>query len=276
MNDIIIITVHYNKIEYTQNFVESVCNNIFSEKTSIIIVNNDLEKNSQQKLEEMVSKYDFEIELLNPEQNLYYWRGAALGLDYISNKYPTFNGWIIICNNDIQFDYQFFKNIRNKNVSQYHVIAPRIISKKDDRDQNPFLVRPLSLLYRIYFRLYVLNKWLSKLFHFVSTILNKLFIKQQSQRGGNKPREIYAPHGSCIIFSKRFFNNGGYLDTGFTMYGEEISTAEIARNNNMQVMYLPDLIVLHDEHKSTDQFSWPIYFAHVRSTYRHLFKTYSI
>ena len=28
-----------------------------------------------------------------------------------------------------------------------------------------------------------------------------------------------------MIFSKDFFSNGGFLDTGFTMYGEEVSTS---------------------------------------------------
>ena len=62
--------------------------------------------------------------------------------------------------------------------------------------------------------------------------------------------QIYAGHGSCIIFNKDFFSNGDILDTGFTMYGEEISTAEIAKNSKFT--YLLHTIFIYNTTMNTN------------------------
>src|SRR6185437_3069774 len=68
----------------------------------------------------------------------------------------------------------------------------------------------------------------------------------------NGKREfIYAPHGSLIIFSRRFFEAGGYLDKDLFLYGEEISVAEMCRSLSLPVLYEPRLRVVHNEHQST-------------------------
>src|SRR3989442_14004267 len=62
---------------------------------------------------------------------------------------------------------------------------------------------------------------------------------------------IYAPHGAFFIFSRRYFEAGGYLDGNLFLYGEEISVAEICRSLGLPVIYEPSLCVLHQEHQST-------------------------
>jgi GT2 family glycosyltransferase len=67
--------------------------------------------------------------------------------------------------------------------------------------------------------------------------------------GGRQP--IYAPHGAFMIFSRRYFEAGGYLDGNLFLYGEEISVAEICRSLGLAVIYEPSLCVVHNEHAST-------------------------
>src|SRR5947208_6891971 len=62
---------------------------------------------------------------------------------------------------------------------------------------------------------------------------------------------IYAAHGSFFIFSRRYFEAGGFLDENLFLYGEEISVAEICRSLGLLVVYEPSLCVLHKEHEST-------------------------
>jgi GT2 family glycosyltransferase len=66
-----------------------------------------------------------------------------------------------------------------------------------------------------------------------------------------KSEAIYAAHGSFFIFSRRYFEGGGFLDGNLFLYGEEISVAEICRSLGLPVVYEPSLCVLHKEHQST-------------------------
>ena len=276
MKIINIITVHYKNISSTKKLIKNILESNSKKYVSLIIVNNSNEDISTEELYLAVNNIDLDYKILTPEKNIYYWGGANFALDYLSKKNDKFPVWTIVCNNDILFDNQFFSQLISENPKDFPVIAPRIFSEENNRDQNPYLLTPLSLLYKIYFRLYILNKWITKIVYILGRTVNLMVIKQQKQRGGKKQKTIYAPHGACVIFSNYFFDNGGYLDTGFDMYGEEISTAEISRNLGMNITYMPDLIVLHEEHAATGDFKWKTHFDHAKSTFKHLFKTYSI
>ena len=69
---------------------------------------------------------------------------------------------------------------------------------------------------------------------------------------------------------------GGYLDDGFQMFGEELSTAEIARKLNVPIMYHPQLIMTHNDHFSTCNLSWRELYNISQSTYYYLNKTYNL
>src|SRR5690606_22306175 len=62
---------------------------------------------------------------------------------------------------------------------------------------------------------------------------------------------IYAPHGSFVLFSRGYFENGGILDYPLPLYGEEIFVAETCRAIGADVVYVPEIEVQHDEHVST-------------------------
>src|SRR5882762_7093902 len=74
---------------------------------------------------------------------------------------------------------------------------------------------------------------------------------QSLQHVNAKSETIYAAHGSFFIFSRRYFEAGGFLDGNLFLYGEEISVAEICRSLRLPVVYEPSLCVLHNEHQST-------------------------
>ena len=63
-------------------------------------------------------------------------------------------------------------------------------------------------------------------------------------------RKIYAPHGSCIIFNKNYFERGGTLDHISFLFGEEIFVGETVRNLRLNVLYIPEIKVRHYEHSS--------------------------
>ena len=53
-----------------------------------------------------------------------------------------------------------------------------------------------------------------------------------------------------IFFQNYSFLNGGYLDTKFKMYCEEMSTAEIVKKIGGKIIYIPQLEAIHNEHSS--------------------------
>lgn len=71
------------------------------------------------------------------------------------------------------------------------------------------------------------------------------------QPGDSTARRIYAPHGSFVIFSRSFFQAGGFLDTTVPMFAEEFTIATLAERLSLPIMYHPELKVSHREHSTT-------------------------
>jgi len=61
---------------------------------------------------------------------------------------------------------------------------------------------------------------------------------------------IYAPHGSFLILSRRFFEAGAVLKNERGIGGEELIVAETCRRLALPVVYEPSLTVLHNEHST--------------------------
>jgi GT2 family glycosyltransferase len=62
---------------------------------------------------------------------------------------------------------------------------------------------------------------------------------------------IYAAHGAFLIFSRAYFEGGGYIDDGFFLYAEEFAVAEICRRLGLSVVHDPELRVIHSAHQSS-------------------------
>ncbi len=69
--------------------------------------------------------------------------------------------------------------------------------------------------------------------------------------GQSVSRPIYAPHGSFVIISRKFFEAGGFIDDGFFLYAEEFSVAEMSIRLRLPVIHDPSLRVRHKEGQST-------------------------
>ena len=71
--------------------------------------------------------------------------------------------------------------------------------------------------------------------------------------------QIYAPHGSFVIFTHKFIKKNNKFNYPMFLFGEEIYVAEKSREYNLDVIYLPDLVVFDDEHVSTSLMRPEIY-----------------
>ena len=265
-----IITVNYKDSKPTENLIKSIVNCNISSTLKIVIIDNESTDDSLLSLNMLRKKTNLDVEIISSSKNSYYWGGINLGLT--DNNKKDYD-WIIACNNDIEFnDCRFFEKLNYLEKDCYSIIAPQIISSLTNKDLNPFMLKPISFIYDLYYSLYYLNFFTSKIVHKIGRLIR--IINKLSKIKKSLNCQIYAGHGSCMIFSRDFFSNGGFLDTGFSMYGEEISTAEIAKKVNSQLYYLPSLSIIHNEHQSTGKSSLKDNFIHSKKSYYYLKKKY--
>ena len=274
MNKILFITVNYRNTEITENFIQSFENLDLKENASIVIVDNDSTKESKESLKSISKKSKLDIRLVFCSNNLYYWGGANYVLKKLNLDIDNFPDWIIICNNDIIFNkIDLIVKLQNIKSNNYAVLAPSIISTKSKKNQNPHILNPISTLGRLYYNIFFINSVTGLIIYKLRTMLNNIF-NMYSNKKIIKPMEIYAPHGSFMIFSKIFFNNGGWIDSNFEMFAEELTTAEIVKRLKMKIFFNPDLEVMHDEHSISGSRNWKENFYTFKRAYYYFQKEY--
>ena len=244
----------------------------YRDKASIIIVDNDSTIESKNALEEIIEKSEIDINLIISTKNLYYWGAVNYVLndvDFDMNNSPE---WIIVCNNDILFNKRdLLPKILNFNTKDYPILAPAILSSITNRNLNPFMLKPINSIYKVYYSIFFKNSILGFIIYKTRQLIKSIFSRLNKRI--NKGGFIYAPHGSFIIFSKYFFNKGGYLDQNLTMYGEEFTTAEIAKKLKIPIYYEPDIEVIHVEH-SSNKINWFNSFRLTKKAYYYFLKEY--
>ncbi len=244
----------------------------YCEQASIIIVDNDSTPESKSALNNIINKSNIDIKIIISPKNLYYWGAANYALDQIdlnTNNHPE---WIIICNNDILFSKSdLLLKIMSYNSTNYPILAPAILSSKTKKDLNPFMVKRINNLAKVYYSIFYLNSITGLIIYRFRKFLK--MIARIFNSSDTKSKFIYAPHGSFIIFSKNFFQSGGYLDQNLTMYGEEFTTAEIANKLQISICYEPDIEVIHVEH-SSNKINWFNNFHLTKKAYYYFLKEY--
>ncbi|HKW63898.1 MAG TPA: glycosyltransferase [Candidatus Acidoferrum sp.] len=197
-------------------------------------------------------------ELLESQTNRGYFGAARFALENYLKQGRALPDWVIVCNHDVLIeDKDFLEKLFAIDRATAGVLAPRIRVLPGRVDQNPFMRQKPSWLRWASLQFIFSNYSLAKVWHWLAR--QKRRVKSQnwisgwnsSSNDSARPQQIYAPHGSFFIFSRRYFEAGGYLDGNLFLYGEEISVAEICRSLGVPVVYEPSLCVVHDEHRST-------------------------
>jgi GT2 family glycosyltransferase len=212
-----------------------------------------------------LARSDPRIAVWSAPGNLGYFGGARWGLERAAEEAGQ-PDWVIVSNPDIRFsDPEALIKL-----AQWHgrcppaVVAPSIVRLSTGLDENPFMrVRPSSSRMRFYrsvFSLYALTVAYSALGE-LKRLLQAWRHERPSFRDLNEPvcpAAIYAPHGSCIFFSRSYFQRGGSLAYGAFLFGEEVFVAETVRRLGLEVVYDPRLVVAHAAHVTTPFFRRPI------------------
>ena len=275
-----IVTVSYRNHGDTRAFLDSLATVRGYEECHVTVVNNAVGPEDLTELAEVAASFEGSLTMVHSAENLYYWGGANSVVRRILCSATGGVGvdWIIIANNDVLFsDAGFLEKLCSYDPSDHGVIAPSIVSLATGRDQNPFLRKPPGM-----FRL---TKWRAQYSNFhVARVLLALqramgpvrwFINRRQLAGGVRRRDdIYAPHGAFIIFSRRYFECGGWLDITVPMYMEEITTGAIAEQIGVPVRYCPDLQVHHREHATTGTTLTRVQWSRKRAGFSYMLQHY--
>ena len=124
-------------------------------------------------------------------------------------------------------------------------LAPAVIGSLGE-DQNPNLLQPpsarwlraLALLYRLPRAADVL-------------LLRRQGHSSRTVTGVAPGSEIFAGHGSCMVFTPRFFAEGGSCAYPFALFGEELWVGRECRRLGLTVRYVPSARLRHAEHAAT-------------------------
>jgi GT2 family glycosyltransferase len=269
------ITVNFQHPECTLQFLKSASRLESFSACHVAIVDNNSADDSVRRLRKAVSEFR-NVQLLESPRNRGYFGGAKWALEQYLAQH-SIPDWVIVCNNDIVFeDPRFLSRLLEKDPMAAGVIAPAIVSGLTGYDANPSIRRrpgPIRMLrYRFWLSNYYtmwLKQWLSP---FVRRVRYRFSLRRASRNAAS--REIYAPHGSFLIFSRKFFEVGGFIDDGFFLYAEEFCVAEMCRRLGLPVIHDSGLRVWHEEGQSTGRMLSRSLYQHEKKGFRYALDRY--
>ena len=269
-----LITVNYGDPAPTANLLESL--RACQKNTLTIqmgIADNASQDANYNKLNKLIIASDVEIELFPFSINQFYWPAANRVINKMLAIHGSYPDWIMVCNNDIKFqDSNFFKNLEKIDLRKYPILGPEIIAENTRLPLNPFMVEPMSTIKKLYWKIFYVSFSFSRLLLVVKKIRDRLFYNNQPKNIGLLP--VYAVHGAAILFSKYFFEQGGCLDDNFSLYGEELTVAEIAKQVDCPVTFNPELKLIHQEHTSTQNMDQRFIFKKARKSHYYVMSKY--
>ena len=275
MNDnaqALIITVNFRCADATLRFLNSASSLERFNRCHLLVVDNDSDDGSIDRIRSAV--YGFSnVELLKSSQNRGYFGAANWALRHYLQRHGA-PEWVIVCNNDIEFDdSRFLQRLFEKDPSAAGVIAPSIVSGLTGHDANPSIRQRPSQFKMMRYRLWLSNYYAMWLKQWLSPHIRRARFRFSTHSAGEGSR-IYAPHGSFLIFSRNFFEAGGFIDDGFFLYAEEFSVAEMCRQLRLPVIHDPELRVWHGEGQSTGRMLSRKVYQHQKSGFAYALRRY--
>ncbi|MGH9680105.1 MAG: glycosyltransferase family 2 protein [Candidatus Acidiferrales bacterium] len=253
----LVVAVHYGNPQPTVELLRCLSRVERRSNVHVLIVGNQPADGSASGLREaLYGLADFELHEL--AANAGYFGAAKAGVDRFLERQGGLPDWIIVCNHDVLIeDRGFFARLFAQDVSAAGVIAPRIQLLPGRMDQNPFMRRRPGRLRWAGLRFSSSSYRVAEVWDWMSRKKRALQSYREAHSRNPAGRQkaerewIYAPHGSFFIFSRKYFEAGGFLDQNLFLYGEEIFVAETCRSLGLPVIYEPSLSVLHNEHTTT-------------------------
>jgi GT2 family glycosyltransferase len=254
IKSVLFVCVNYNTNELLNNYIKSIAKAKsllnYPLRIDILIGDNseifDPVRNNLNK--------DISVFHINNKNNLGYIGGVTRAIKESNIDLNSYD-YVIISNVDLTISDTFFKKMVSLKIgSEIGWIAPCIFSEKEKRDRNPKIIkRPsvgkmktIALMYRF------------PLIHYIYS--NTIYKNSDKNSTNFSNNNIYAGHGSFMIFTNSFIKkNLNFRFPGF-LFGEEIFFAELVRMSKLKTIYIPELIVNDIDHASTNKLKKAIFY----------------
>ncbi|MAS56094.1 MAG: glycosyltransferase [Nocardioides sp.] len=244
---VLLVAVNYRSAPDVERLIESLRRGTSPEWRLVVVDNSESE--AQSMLLARICGGDERASVIVAPANLGYFGGARYALSVPSSLTAA---WTVVTNVDVRMSSSFVEALIA--LPDEGVIAPVIMSAVSGHDQNPHLrSRPGRWRARVW-QLQMATTWSARLsialWHAAKRARHRMRRDPGRDRGPG-PFQIYAPHGSCVAFSRSYFQRGGTLDHEAFLFAEEITVGERCRLLGVRVMHEPSVMVFHEEHRST-------------------------
>jgi GT2 family glycosyltransferase len=246
------VFTNFNNAKITLQAVDSIVKNtaaIKSIEVSVVIVDNASSEFDASQLRLAFSD-EPHVHLIINKQNVGYFDGLNIGIDYLNNRVPDVK-LHIIGNNDLIFSLEFFEKVIEGKVMSSNdlVICPDIINL-NGLHQNPHVFQEISRFRELVWDLYYSNYALARLVLFLSQITSS-FTKRKDQTNYKKSGYILRGFGACYILTPTFFRYFKRLWSPSFLDNEEFFLCAQLRSVNKSCFYNADISVFHHDKAST-------------------------
>ncbi|EJT6664699.1 glycosyltransferase [Clostridium perfringens] len=264
MENLYFITVNYNSHKSVKGYIDSIIkkDNIYLKK--FIVVDNASKKEDLESLKSEFKNRD-DVIILENKNNIGYFKGLNIGLDYLKNNNLE-SKFVIIGNNDIEFNDDFFENLNKTNVEEnVLVLAPNVVTLNGIY-QNPHVINRVSSFRKKLYDLYYTNYYIGS---FIMKIYNK-YLKNDSKKKVEVKDEmdIYMGIGAIYILSKNFFEKFSRLNDNVFLWGEEALLGNQILSCGGKIRYIPNLKVKHLENICTGKIASKEKYIQMKESYK--------
>lgn len=246
--NICIICVNYNSYNSLEKYLASLTKSLsYSDAVNLkVVIANNSTQDIPASFFEYINSLNLDYIFINND-NIGYFPAFSKTMDTLGNMISY--DYIIISNVDLTVDESFFNTLKSKKfTTDIGVVAPAIISTQNNNDLNPKIINRPSRL-QLYKNLLLFKFTYVFIFYsFLSTLKAKSPTKKNISQ-----YDIYAPHGSFIIFTKSYFAKGANINYPRFLFGEEIFVGEQCIKTGQRVRYDPDILIHDNEHGSTSK-----------------------
>lgn len=226
--DISIIIVNYNTYDLTKNTINSVIETANDIDYEVILVDNASADGSIQKLEEDFCGYQ-NIKIIKNDTNLGFSKANNIGMRIATGDY------ILLLNSDTKLEVDCLQNAIEyiKKDEKIGALGAKVVlpsGKLDHACKRGFPTPKASLFYLL--KLDILNP-------------KKFGIYDALHIGEDEIGEVDSLMGAFMLMPKIVFDEVGFLDEDFFMYGEDIDLSYRIKQAGYKIIYYPKSKIIH-------------------------------
>lgn len=242
------VILHYNSYKETIQCALSIIRKMDTKRYEIIIVDNCSPNKSLSLVKDSLGGQK-RISYIQLEKNEGFARGNNRGIDYARKQLNC--DFVCCLNNDTEIIQDDFCQTVYKEyeTSHFAILGPKIVlndgcnpTNEDYQVTLRSLNRELKELKMAYF----LNRI------YIGELLKKVRKKKERMTAYDQRHEDVVLHGCCLVFSPAFFEKISGFYPGTFMFREEEFLYTLVKQNQLKMVYNPELLIRHYEDSATN------------------------